>query len=66
MILDYDQPVEAAELCERLEALEIDFVELSGGNYEDLAFVRKAGGARESTLKREAFFTEVRYPRHKY
>ncbi|CCO36905.1 hypothetical protein BN14_11052 [Rhizoctonia solani AG-1 IB] len=53
-----NSPVEAAELCEQLEALEIDFVELSGGNYEDLAFVRKAGGARESTLKREAFFTE--------
>ncbi|CAE6449357.1 unnamed protein product [Rhizoctonia solani] len=53
-----NSPEEAAELCEQLEALEIDFVELSGGNYEDLAFVRKAGGARESTLKREAFFTE--------
>ncbi|CCO34614.1 hypothetical protein BN14_08718 [Rhizoctonia solani AG-1 IB] len=51
-------PEEAAELCEQLEALEVDFVELSGGTYEEMALMRNDAGARESTLKREAFFTE--------
>ncbi|CAE6338369.1 unnamed protein product [Rhizoctonia solani] len=51
-------PEEAAELCEQLEALEIDFVELSGGTYEKKAFMHSDSGARESTLKREAFFAE--------
>ncbi|CAE6434696.1 unnamed protein product [Rhizoctonia solani] len=52
------QPEEAAELCKQLEAIEIDFVELSGGTYEDMAFIRRNSGARETTLKHEAFFTE--------
>ncbi|CEL53995.1 Artemisinic aldehyde Delta(11(13)) reductase OS=Artemisia annua GN=DBR2 PE=1 SV=1 [Rhizoctonia solani AG-1 IB] len=51
-------PEEAAELCEQLEALEIDFVELSGGTYEKKALMHSDSGARESTLKREAFFAE--------
>jgi hypothetical protein len=37
-----------------LEANQFDFVELSGGTYESLAFVHK----RESSKKREAFFME--------
>ncbi|OAP59552.1 hypothetical protein AYL99_06850 [Fonsecaea erecta] len=45
---------EAKELCVLLEQNEFDFVELSGGTYQSLAFVHK----RESTRKREAFFLE--------
>ncbi|KAF1844937.1 FMN-linked oxidoreductase [Cucurbitaria berberidis CBS 394.84] len=45
---------EAATLCKILEDNSFDFVELSGGTYEQLAFVHK----RESTKKREAFFIE--------
>ncbi|CUA78306.1 12-oxophytodienoate reductase 3 [Rhizoctonia solani] len=51
------QPEEAAELCRLLEAMEIDFVELSGGTYEEFGFKHTDSGPRESTLKREAFFT---------
>ncbi|CAE6434799.1 unnamed protein product [Rhizoctonia solani] len=51
------QPEEAAELCKQLEAMEIDFVELSGGTYEESGFKNTDSGPRESTLKREAFFT---------
>ncbi|EUC58650.1 NADH:flavin oxidoreductase/NADH oxidase [Rhizoctonia solani AG-3 Rhs1AP] len=51
------QPEEAAELCRLLEAMEIDFVELSGGTYEEFGFKHADSGPRESTLKREAFFT---------
>ena len=47
-------PEEAKVLCAKLEEGELDFVELSGGTYEELAF----GYKRESTLKREAFFIE--------
>ncbi|KIW77830.1 hypothetical protein Z517_07663 [Fonsecaea pedrosoi CBS 271.37] len=47
-------PEEAKELCVLLEQAEFDFVELSGGTYQSLAFVHK----RESTRKREAFFIE--------
>lgn len=47
-------PDEARELCTMLEENKFDFVELSGGTYEQLAFVHK----RESTKKREAFFME--------
>jgi len=47
-------PEEAKELCQMLEANKFDFVELSGGTYESLAF----GHKRESTKKREAFFLE--------
>lgn len=44
---------ECAELCRKLEAAGLDFVELSGGTYEELAFAK-----RDSTQKREAFFLE--------
>lgn len=47
-------PEEARELCAQLEQHKFDFVELSGGTYESLAFAHK----RESTKKREAFFLE--------
>ena len=42
------------KLCEELEKHEFDWVELSGGTYQSLAFLHK----RESTKKREAFFLE--------
>ena len=45
---------EAKELCHILEQNEFDFIELSGGTYQSLAFSHK----RESTKKREAFFLE--------
>ena len=45
---------ECKKLCENLEARKFDFVELSGGTYENLAFQHK----RESTKKREAFFLD--------
>ena len=44
---------EAAKLCESLESAGLDFVELSGGTYEELAFKK-----RDSTKDREAFFLE--------
>ena len=45
---------EAKRLCQQLESNRFDFVELSGGTYEELAF----GHKRESTKKREAFFLD--------
>lgn len=48
------QPDEAKELVSLLEDHKFDFVELSGGTYESLAFNHK----RESTVKRESFFIE--------
>lgn len=45
---------ECKELCASLEANRFDFVELSGGTYEELAFAHK----RDSTRKREAFFLD--------
>ncbi|KAI9838373.1 MAG: hypothetical protein M1819_005641 [Sarea resinae] len=50
-------PQEAKQLCTILEANKFDFVELSGGTYEKLAFDHSTG-KRESTKKREAFFME--------
>lgn len=48
-------PAECRELCRILETeAQFDFVELSGGTYEDSAFEHK----RESTRRREAFFLE--------
>ena len=47
-------PAEAKEMCQALERARFDFVELSGGTYESLAFEHK----RESTKKRESFFIE--------
>ncbi|CAE6519333.1 unnamed protein product [Rhizoctonia solani] len=51
------QPEEAAELCKLLETMGIDFVELSGGTYEEFGFRHADSAPRESTLKRESFFT---------
>ncbi|KAL0253084.1 hypothetical protein SLS55_010535 [Diplodia seriata] len=48
------QPEDAKRLCALLEENKFDFVELSGGTYEHLAFTHQ----RESTKKREAFFLE--------
>lgn len=48
------RPEEAKELCSILENNRFDFIELSGGTYESLAFEHK----RESSKKREAFFME--------
>ncbi|OJD33199.1 nadh oxidase [Diplodia corticola] len=48
------QPEDAKRLCVLLEENEFDFVELSGGTYEHIAFSHQ----RESTKKREAFFLE--------
>jgi 2,4-dienoyl-CoA reductase-like NADH-dependent reductase (Old Yellow Enzyme family) len=45
---------EARELCHMLEEATFDFVELSGGTYQSMAFKHE----RESTRKREAFFLE--------
>jgi len=47
-------PEEAKQICQILEENKFDFVELSGGTYEKLAF----GHQRESTKKREGFFLE--------
>ncbi|KAL8960071.1 MAG: hypothetical protein Q9193_003167 [Seirophora villosa] len=47
-------PEECKALCAALEAHRFDFVELSGGTYESLAFAHK----RDSTRKREAFFLD--------
>ncbi|KAF8729326.1 NADH:flavin oxidoreductase / NADH oxidase family, partial [Rhizoctonia solani] len=52
------QPEEAAELCQQLEAMEIDFVELSGGTHEAIGFKHTDSDPRESTVKREAFYTK--------
>lgn len=46
---------EAKKLCEVLEGATYDFVELSGGSYEDLGFLHNK---RDSTKKREAYFLE--------
>ena len=47
-------PEDAKELVKILEDTKFDFVELSGGTYEHLAFKHK----RESSKKREAFFLD--------
>ncbi|CAE6486378.1 unnamed protein product [Rhizoctonia solani] len=52
------QPEEAAELCQELEAMKVDFVELSGGTYEELGWKRAESAPRESTKAREAFFAK--------
>lgn len=45
---------DAKELCAMLEEATFDYVELSGGTYQAMAFKHQ----RESTRKREAFFLE--------
>ena len=47
-------PEEVKEICRILEEKRFDFVELTGGTYEKLAF----GHQRDSTKKREGFFLE--------
>jgi 2,4-dienoyl-CoA reductase-like NADH-dependent reductase (Old Yellow Enzyme family) len=47
-------PEEAKGLCEAFENARFDYVELSGGTYESLAFKHQW----ESTKKRESFFLE--------
>ncbi|RYO93877.1 hypothetical protein DL762_000832 [Monosporascus cannonballus] len=47
-------PEDCRDLCAELEAHGFDFVELSGGTYQSLAFTHR----RESTRKREAYFIE--------
>ncbi|KAH6614316.1 hypothetical protein C7974DRAFT_368636 [Boeremia exigua] len=47
-------PEEAVEICKILEENMFDFVELTGGTYEKLAFQHQ----RESTKNREGFFLE--------
>lgn len=47
-------PEDAKGLCAALEKARFDYVELSGGTYESLAFAHK----RESTKKRESFFLD--------
>ncbi|KAH7308516.1 hypothetical protein B0I35DRAFT_442110 [Stachybotrys elegans] len=47
-------PEDCRTLCGDLERHGFDFVELSGGTYQELAFSHK----RESTKKREAFFLD--------
>ncbi|KAI2624834.1 NADH:flavin oxidoreductase/NADH oxidase-like protein [Hypoxylon sp. NC1633] len=48
------KPAEVKVLCQAMQELGFDFVELSGGNHEDIGF----GGTKESTRKREAYFIE--------
>ncbi|KAE9548023.1 hypothetical protein FO519_008763 [Halicephalobus sp. NKZ332] len=45
---------EAEEVARTLDEIGLDFIELSGGTYEELGFVHK----KESTKKREAYFAE--------
>ncbi|OTB01445.1 hypothetical protein M426DRAFT_64004 [Hypoxylon sp. CI-4A] len=48
------KPGEAKVMCEKFQELGFDYVELSGGNHEDIGY----GGERESTRRREAYFIE--------
>ncbi|KAE8210202.1 hypothetical protein CF327_g5902 [Tilletia walkeri] len=53
------QPEECRQLCQKLESLGVDWIELSGGDYEDARFYNDDGeevGKKDSTKKREAFF----------
>ncbi|PYH41368.1 NADH:flavin oxidoreductase/NADH oxidase family protein [Aspergillus saccharolyticus JOP 1030-1] len=52
------QPDEARQLCQALEAHRFDFVELSGGTYENWKMGDEEEEKRDSTKKREAFFME--------
>lgn len=47
-------PEDCRDLCVELEKNGLDWVELSGGTYEEFGFYHK----KESTKKREAFFIE--------
>ncbi|QRW10138.1 NADH:flavin oxidoreductase/NADH oxidase [Ceratobasidium sp. AG-Ba] len=52
------QPHESAELCQELEAIKTDFVELSGGTYDRLVFHHDTSVYRKTSTRREAFFAE--------
>uniref|UniRef100_A0AC34F2E0 NADH:flavin oxidoreductase/NADH oxidase N-terminal domain-containing protein n=1 Tax=Panagrolaimus sp. ES5 TaxID=591445 RepID=A0AC34F2E0_9BILA len=45
---------EAVEIAQEIDSVGFDFIELSGGTYEDFKFKHR----RETTVKREAFFLE--------
>lgn len=47
-------PQDCKLLCQELEAHEFDFIELSGGTYQRIAFEHR----RESSKRREAFFLD--------
>ncbi|KAI9693144.1 MAG: hypothetical protein M1822_005140 [Bathelium mastoideum] len=47
-------PEDSRKLCVMLEEARVDFVDLSGGTFEEMAFVHK----KESTKAREAYFIE--------
>lgn len=51
---------EAKTVCSTLEAHGVDFIELSGGTYEELAFGPRGSAAdkKESTKLRESYFLE--------
>lgn len=49
---------ECRDVCSRLEAKGVDFIELSGGTYEELAFGPSRHEKRDSTKQREAFFLD--------
>lgn len=46
-------------MCEELEAARIDFVELSGGTYEDMRFRHDGISSQGRGTRREAFFAKV-------
>ncbi|KAF3058210.1 NADPH dehydrogenase [Daldinia childiae] len=48
------KPADARIMCETFQELEFDYVELSGGNHEEIGY----GTKKETTLKREAYFLE--------
>ncbi|KAI0877018.1 NADH oxidase [Hypoxylon argillaceum] len=47
-------PEEAVVLCQALDKAQFDYIETSGGTYENIAFEHK----KESTAKRENYFVE--------
>ncbi|KAJ3283568.1 hypothetical protein HK104_010329, partial [Borealophlyctis nickersoniae] len=49
---------ESLEVLKALEKEAVDFVELSGGNYENPSFLTKTPTTRATTVVREAFFLE--------
>ncbi|MEO1324075.1 MAG: hypothetical protein AAFV59_13820, partial [Pseudomonadota bacterium] len=63
--VELDRNAEARAVIERLNALNLDFVEISGGNYEQPKMMDMDGlkpgfeeGVRESTKQREAYFLD--------
>ncbi|CCO32064.1 NADPH dehydrogenase [Rhizoctonia solani AG-1 IB] len=58
---EFQNPADAMELCLELENMRLDFVELSGGNYEQWIAFDQDYMPRDSTKRREAFFTEASF-----